>query len=468
MNYYQQLLESYSLLKKRQLRVLLEGLKPYSAIVDANENLKEPIATEMQSLTGLPEWQRGDPQPNLEALKGVLTANTHKGKPTAEEPEGKEMTFYTAQGDQGPLAIITTRGTFDGQAWKILQGQIARRLEAQNPNLQNQYKSSGRDILQDPIHSDTARTEEERLHSESTAREIRLMSTTTIPNLITAGFAGDVGRVTKKDSDAPGWVKDPKNHLDSYSQQSLWSKVNNEKVTEVANVIRQEGGDFKGDQANWEDKHEGVDSMHTFAKKCLKLQQALNGDDGAFTDNDARWVHTNVILDSTNNKVRYNRGEIDGYGISFDHTTTKRSKQQETMSVGLARIYNKKIQDWVDERNKKFPEGEQMTPEQYEVPEKKLIPEQLKSAKWCSNFRGTEAEHIVGFIPQILDISEMLRDYDNQDKRSVDAKTLKEEMERKKDVMAESMAKLFAESEGVLSEAFKVKDCKNYIQKNSF
>ena len=454
MNYYQQLLESYSLLKKRQLRVLLEALKPYSAIVQSNPNLEQPIADEMNALTGL--GNEGE-EPQLEVMKGVLQAQT-KTLPGEGDAQGKTLTWYTAQGDAGPVQIIGARGGFDRQGWKTLQGQVARRLEAQNPDTQNPYKSSGRDILQDPLFSDTAKTEEERLHSESTAREIRLMSTTTIPNLITAGFAGDVGRVTKKDSDAPGWVKDPKNHLDSYSPQSLWSKVNNEKVSEVARVIEEEGGDFKGDQANWEDKHEGVDSMHTFAKKCLKLQQYLNGDEGAFTDNDARWVHTNIILDSTNNKVRYNRGEIDGYGISFDHTTTKRSLQKETMSVGLARIYNEKIQDWVDERNKKFPEGEQITPEQYEVPEKKLIPEQLKSAKWCSNFRGTEAEHIVGFIPQIMDISNMLSDYENSEKRTSDSKNLKDEMDRKKDVMAESMAKLFAESEGVLGEAFKVKD----------
>jgi len=455
MNYYQQLLESYSLLKKRQLRILLEALKPYSAIVQSNPNLEQPIATEMQGLTGL--GNEGD-EPQLELMKKVLQVQSKQVGVSAERPEGSTINYYTAQGDSGPIQIIGARGGFDRQGWKILQGQIARRLEAQNPDLQNPYKSSGRNIEQDPIISDTARSEEERLHTASVAREIKIMSETTIPNLLAAGFAGDVGRITKEDSDVPGWVKDPKNHLDSYSPQSLWSKVNNEKVTEIAKVIEQEGGDFKGEQATWEDKHEGVTTMHEFAKKCLKLQQVLNGDDAAFTDNDARWVHTNVIIDSTNNKVRYNRGEIDAYGISFDHTTTKRSKQKETMSVGLARIYNKKIKDWVDETNKKFPKEEHIMLEQYEVPEKKLTPEQLKSANWCSNFRGTEAEHIVGFVPQILDISQMLLDYGDKDKRTVDSKGLRDEIERKKDIMAQEMAKLFGESEGVLAEAFKLKD----------
>ena len=260
---------------------------------------------------------------------------------------------WVARGESGPIVIVSHLGKFVKNGWKELQGEVARRLLSQNPDLQNPYKSSGRDILQDPILSDTAKTQEEQLHANSTAQEIRVMSQTTIPTLIAAGFAGDPGRVTKADSDAPGWVKDPKNHLDSYSPQSLWSKVTNEKVTEIAKIIQEQGGTFKGEKANWEDKHEGVDTMHTLAKKCLKLQQYLDGDDGAFTDNDARWVHTNVILDSTNNKVRYNRGEIDGYGISFDHTTTSRSKQKETMSVGLARIYNEKIKDWVDDQNKR-------------------------------------------------------------------------------------------------------------------
>ena len=52
----------------------------------------------------------------------------------------------------------------------------------------------------------------------------------------------------------------------------------------------------------------------------------------------------------------------------------------------------------------------------------------------------------------------MLRDYENSDKRTADSKKLKDEIERKKNIMAESMAKLFAESERVLAEAFKVKD----------
>ena len=458
MNYYQQLLESYSLLKKRQLKIILEAAsykRTYSDIVGKNKNLKQPISSEMQTLTGMGTEEE---EPQLEAMKTVLDQQVYVTKPTAENPEGKQMPYWTVKGDNGPIKIITTAGTFDSRGWKELESQIARRLEGQNPDMMNGYKSSGRDIMQDPIFSDTAKTEEERLHLESTAKEIRQMSTTTLPNLITAGFAGDPGKITKEDSDAPGWVKDPKNHLDSYSGQSLWSKVNNESVGEVAKVIEDEGGTFTGTQANSEDKHEGVTSMHEFAKKCMKLQQFLNGDEGAFTDNDARWVHTNVILDNTNNKVRYNSGEIDGYGISFDHTTTKRSKQKETMSVGLARIYNEKIKDWVEERNKKIPAGEQITSEQFEVPEKKLIPEQLKNSKWCSDFRGKQAEKIVGFVPQFLELASMIADHNTQDGRSVDAKSLKAEIQRKKDSMATEMGKLFGESEAVLTEAFKIKD----------
>lgn len=456
MNYYTELLESYNLLKKRALRVSLnEALKPYSAIIQSNPNLVAPISTEMETLTGLGS---DDQEPQLEVMKGVLQVQTRvvAGEGEGSEGGGKTITWYTAKGDSGPITIIGARGGFDKQGWKTLQGQVARRFESQNPNTQNAYKSSGRDILEDPLLSDTAKTEEERLHAQSTAEEIRQMSTTTLPNLIGAGFAGDPGKVTKKDSDAPGWVKDPKNHLDSYSLQSLWSKVNNEKVTEVAKIIESEGGTFAGEKANWEDKHEGVTSMHEFARKCMKLQQYINGDEGAFTDNDARWVHTNVILDNTNNKVRYNKGEIDGYGISFDHTTTKRSMQKETMSVGLARIYNEKIQEWVADRNKRIPDGDQITSEQFEVPEKKLVPEQLKNAKWCSDFRGTQAEKIVGFVPHIIEISRMLRDYEDSDKRVSGSKELKEELQRKKDLMATEMSKLFGENAAVLGEAFKV------------
>ena len=452
MNYYTELLESYSLLKKRALRVTLTEAKEkaYSQIIRSNPNLAQPVASEMQTLTGMGTDKE---EPQIEQMKKVLTPQSHTSLAT-----GETITYYTAQGDTGPVTIIGSNGRWNRQGWKVLQSQVARRLDSQNPDMQNPYQKSGREVIQDPLSSDTAKTQEEELHQQSTSREIRLMSTTTLPNLITAGFAGDPGSITKEYSDAPGWVKDPKNHLDSYAPQSLWSKVNNEKVTEIAKIIEEQGGSFTGTRANWEDKHEGVTAMHEFAKKCLKLQQFLNGDEGAFTENDARWVHTNVILDTKGNKVRYSMGEIDGYGISFDHTTTKRSKQKETMSVGLARIYNEKIQDWVDEKNKKFPEGEQITVDQFKVPEKSLEPEQMKSPNWCSDFRGKQTEKIVGFVPQFLEISKMISDYNSQDKRTVNAKELKDEIERKKNNMAKEMAKIFSQSEAVLAEAFKVKD----------
>jgi len=460
MNYYQELLESYSLLKKRQLKIVLgertyqqsqHGQRNYAKIVEKNPGLVEPISNEMKNLTGM---AYEDEEPQLEVMKPELQQQTKTNA------DGTTSTWWTVEGDNGPITIIGARGGFDKQGWKNFQGQVARRLEAQNPDLQSNPDLSPTDTRENPIISDTAKTQEEQLHMDATVKEISAMRKTTLPSLLAAGFAGDPGRVTKKDSDAPGWVKDPKNHLDSFSGQSLLSKVRNEKVTEVARVIEEKGGTFKGERANWEDKHEGVDSMHEFAKKCLKLQQFLNGDEGAFTDNDARWVHTNVILDSTNNKVRYNRGDIAGYGISFDHTTTARSKQQETMSVGLARIYNEKIQDWVDAQNKKVddPKKDGISTEQFKVPDKELTPEQIKGSNWCSNFRGTQAEKVLGFVPHIMDISQMIQDYGGLDKRTKEAKDLNAEIARKKDIIATEMAGMFKQSVAVLEEAFKIND----------
>ena len=460
MNYYQELLESYSLLKKRQLKIVLgerniqhsqHGQRNYAKIVEKNPNLVEPISNEMKNLTGM---AYEDEEPQLEVMKPELQQQTKTNA------DGTTSTWWTVQGDSGPITIIGARGGFDKQGWKNFQGQVARRLETQNPDLQSNPNLSPTDTRENPIISDTAKTQEEQLHMDATFKEISEMRKTTLPSLLAAGFAGDPGRISKKDSDAPGWVKDPKNHLDSHSGQSLLSKVRNEKVTEVAKVIEEEGGTFKGEKATWEDKHEGVTSMHSFADKCLKLQQFINGDETAFTDNDARWVHTNVILDSTNNKVRYSRGDIAGYGISFDHTTTRRSLQQETMSVGLARIYNEKIQDWVAEQNKKVenPKEDGISAEQFKVPEKKLTPEQLKNSNWCSNFRGTQAEKIIGFVPQIMDISQMIQKHGGLDKRTSEAKELTAEIDRKKDIIATEMAGMFKQSVAVLEEAFKVND----------
>jgi len=448
MNYYSQLLESYSLLKKRQLRIIVEGLKGYAAVIQSNPNLEQPIAAEMQQMTGISHEDEGPA--NIEAMKPLLQAQSVQTGPPGEDGMPQMGEFYVAKGDSGPITIITVKGNFDRQGWKILQSQVARKLESQNPDMQNAYKSSGRSIEEDPLHSDTARTEEERLQSETTARQIRIMSETTLPNLIATGFAGDPGRITKEDSDAPGWVKDPKNHLDSYAPQSLWSKVTNEKVEEIAKIIEKDGGKFEGTRANWEDKLEGVTSMHMFAQKCMKLQQDLNGAKGTFTDNDARWVHNNVIIDEENNKVRYTAGEYETYGISFDHTTTARSKQKETMSVGLARIYNEKIKDWLEERNKGFEGDDKMSSEQFEVPKKQLTPTQIKNAKWCSDFRGKQTEKIVGFVPQIMDLAQMMAARDKGDS------VLGEEINRKTETLAIEMGKMLKAGEETLRQAFEV------------
>jgi hypothetical protein len=450
-----QLLESYSLLKKRKLKIYLSEArqKSYQQIVNNNQQLEKPIADKMQQITGLAAWN-GEPV-NIDAIKkapGIIPDEKF------DSSGGSLGTSYSADAGEGPVPIISNRNQFMGRnGWKILQSQVARQLDTENPNLQSDPEKTGVDTIDNPLLSDTAKTEEERLHSMDSLRELKLMAETTMPALIAAGWAGDIGRVTQEDSDTPGWVKDPHVQIDSYSPQSVRSKITTDVLDDIEERIKEEGGDFLGERANEEDKHEAVDSFHEFSKKCLKLQQFLNGDKEAFTTEDARWVHTNVVADTFNDRVRFRIAGVDAFGISFDHKATERSKQRETMAAGMARIYDEKIQQWLDIKNKDVPEGEELQSEQFSIPEEKVIPEQIERSKF-SDFRGTETERILTFVPQILEVSKLLSQLGEVDGNTTEGKELQAEIERKKEIMATDIAKLFASSETVLKEAFSIAD----------